>query len=36
VADDILMEGYSSKLVNIDSKGNIISYELDEAGKIIK
>ena len=36
VADDILLEGYDSVLVNIDKDGNIITHMLDENGKIVK
>lgn len=36
VADEILLEGYGSRLVIVDTTGNITSYDLDEAGKIIK
>ena len=36
VADDILLEGYDSVLVNIDKDGNVITHMLDENGQIIK
>ncbi|MGN0329182.1 MAG: hypothetical protein ACI4D4_09405, partial [Lachnospira sp.] len=36
VADDILLEGYDSVLVNIDKNGNIITHMLDEKGQIVK
>lgn len=36
IADDILIEGYDSVLVNIDTDGNVITYILDGNGKIIK
>jgi len=35
MADDILLEGYDSVLVNIDKDGNVITHILDENGKII-
>ena len=34
VADDILLEGYESILVNVDKEGNIITHLLDENGHI--
>lgn len=34
VADDILLEGYESILVNVDKEGNIIIHLLDENGHI--
>lgn len=36
VADDILIEGYDSVLVNISKDSNIITHKLDSNGKIIK
>ena len=36
VADDILLEGYDSVLVNIDKAANIITHMLDANGKVVK